>query len=525
MWGFESSIPSHSRAHSSSGPGHLPLKEEIGGSNPPCAIRRADGAPIFGALSLSPAWVPLVERPVVRPSLRASPRFRRFWLARLLAHTAQNAILLALLVTVVNETGSTIHSSLLVLTFVVPAALLGILGGVAVDRLPKREVLLTTGLFRTALCLIFLRAGSGVLAIYLTNTALSVITQFASPAESAVLPALVPAEQLVPATAALNLEFIVSQLLGTVILAPVLVKTVGLRPLFLACAASFFLSTMLYARIARMDPVAQVKKTDAIEADAVTSAWQEKTREGKGEPARAGARSAAAASWRLIQADREIFLSVIEQTLVAMTVTVLVSIVPVYTRKVLHLGAEYSVAVFSPAAVGMFLSLRLIPGLARRVPKAKLVSTGFASFVILLGLLGFTGEFAPILQAHDPLGLAGLSAFHQVYSPVFLTVVLSAPLGFAYGIVLVAARAVLYERVPAEMQGRVFAFQGVLGNVASIVPLLLVGVVAYWLGPRSVIVLVALANAAAAWYAARFAGADRSTHGLRLPWRRLRTED
>lgn len=35
---FESWIPSHSyAAHSSSGPGHLPLKEEITGSNPVCA--------------------------------------------------------------------------------------------------------------------------------------------------------------------------------------------------------------------------------------------------------------------------------------------------------------------------------------------------------------------------------------------------------------------------------------------------------------------------------------------------------
>src|SRR5579883_1074970 len=141
MWGFESSIPSHTPAHSSSGPGHLPLKEEIRGSNPLCATCSRPWAP-FGALSLTP--VTLVDRPVVFPALRASPRFRRFWIARLLSHTAQNALLLGLLVTVVNRTGSTIHSSLLVLTFVVPAALLGLIGGVVTDRLPSRELLLTT---------------------------------------------------------------------------------------------------------------------------------------------------------------------------------------------------------------------------------------------------------------------------------------------------------------------------------------------------------------------------------------------
>src|SRR5947209_16627471 len=75
------------------------------------------------------------------PSLRTNPRFRRFWFGRLLANIAQNAILLALLVTVVNRTGSTIHSSLLVLSFVIPAAVLGVIGGVVVDHLPKRGVL------------------------------------------------------------------------------------------------------------------------------------------------------------------------------------------------------------------------------------------------------------------------------------------------------------------------------------------------------------------------------------------------
>ena len=38
MWGFESSIPSH-MAHSSSGPGHRPLKAENAGSNPACATK------------------------------------------------------------------------------------------------------------------------------------------------------------------------------------------------------------------------------------------------------------------------------------------------------------------------------------------------------------------------------------------------------------------------------------------------------------------------------------------------------
>lgn len=425
-----------------------------------------------------------MERPVVNPTLRASPRFRRFWLARLLAHTAQNAILLALLVTVVNETGSTIHSSLLVLTFVVPSALFGILGGIVTDHLPKRELLVTTSLFRTAVCLLFLHGDAGVFAVYATNTAIAVITQFASPPESAVLPALVPAMQVVAATAALNLEFILSQLLGTVILAPLLIKTVGLRPLFILTAIAFLASAILYARISGLDG----KPSSGSEE---SKRWRQ------------GLKVSALQSWHLICSDTQILMSVVEQTLVATTVVVLVSIVPIYTRSVLHLPAEDSVAVFSPAAIGMFLSLRLIPSLARRTAKQQLVSIGFGSFVLLLAVLGFSREIALLLRQHDPAQLIGFRWLTHHYSSTFLTVVLSAPLGFAYGVVIVAARAILYERVPGPMQGRVFAFQGVLGSLASIAPLVVVGVLAGLLGPRAVLVLVAIANAVAAWYALR----------------------
>jgi MFS family permease len=419
--------------------------------------------------------------------LRANPRFQRFWLARLLSHAAQNAILLALLVTVVNETGSTIHSSLLVLTFVLPSAFLGLLGGVVVDRLPKREVLVTTSLFRAALSLVFIRAGSGVASIYLTNLAVAAITQVAAPAESATLPSLVPEGQLVSATAALNLEVVVSQVLGTVLLAPLLVKTVGLRPLFALTALSFSAASLLYWRLPAMDPEAAPGDQNQATLGEV--------------PKLHDLRGAASDAWTLVWSDRDILTAVVLQTLVATTVVVLISILPVYTRNVLHLNAEYSVAVFSPAALGMLLALRIVPHLSRRFSKPVLVSLAFVQFVALLAALGLTRQVSLVLQAHVAGHVVRLLA-----SRIGLSAILAAPLGFAYGVVGVAARALLYERVPAAMQGRVFALLGVVGAVASILPLIVVGLIASWLGPQAVLVLVAAVDIAIAWCLGRLFG-------------------
>src|SRR3954470_13167480 len=98
----------------------------------------------------------MVRAPPAASSLKTSSRFRRFWFGRLLANTAQNAILFALLVIVVNRTGSTVHSSLLVLSFIVPATVFGIIGGVVVDHLPKRGVLVVCCVLRALLSLVFL---------------------------------------------------------------------------------------------------------------------------------------------------------------------------------------------------------------------------------------------------------------------------------------------------------------------------------------------------------------------------------
>jgi hypothetical protein len=344
------------------------------------------------------------------------------------------------------------------------------------------------------------------LSIYATNLGISAVTQFASPAEATALPALVPAGQLVAATAALNLEFVLAQLLGTVVLAPLLVRTVGLRPLFLLTAAGFALASILYVRIAGIDR-------------------REQRHPGSGQAPTgwiAGLRAAGIETWRLIRSDRAVLTSMALQTLVATTVVVLVSIVPIYTKKVLLLPAEFSVAVFSPAAAGMFLSVRLAAGLSRRYAKPALTAVGFTIFIVLLTILGLSREVALLFMRHAPATLAGLHLTNAAGWRIAVCALLAGPLGFAYGIVIVAARAVLYERVPFSMQGRVFAFVGVLGSVASILPLILVGIVAHWIGPRAVIVLVAIANALTALYILRVApitggegesGSERSAGG------------
>ncbi|MHB8575780.1 MAG: MFS transporter [Dehalococcoidia bacterium] len=433
------------------------------------------------------------------PSLKSNARFRRFWIGRLLANIAQNAILLALLVTVVNRTGSTVHSSLLVLSFVIPAAALGIVGGVVVDHLPTRGVLILSSLLRAVLCLVFLHSNESVWVIYGTNLALSAVSQFSGPAESAVVPRLVAVEQIAGATALLNIGVIVAQVIGSVIMAPLFLKTAGPDPLFFVTILLFLGAAVAYSIIPRLD-----RKSAGLPGE-------------REEPRFRGLRASAGESWRLMRDERSVFLAGIQQTLITTTIVVLVSLLPIYTHKVLHLPPENAVYIFTPAAIGVGVGNWLVPRFARGRGKSMMAGAGFLMFLVCLAGLGFCVQVVGFMHDHGVLGPLGRLAPGFFYSPAMTAALVAAPLGFGYAIVLVAARLITYEHVPAHMQGRVFAFQGVLTSLASIVPLLLVGAITALLGPRFVLVLLAGVDLAALLYARATLPSRRKGTGGALP--------
>jgi MFS family permease len=433
-----------------------------------------------GAIEMAAQPVAATPTPAPVPPMRL-PAFRRFWMARFLANTAQNAILLALLVVVVNRTGSTIHSSLLVLTFIIPAALLGVVGGVVVDHLPMRPVLTLSCLLRALLCVGFLKSNESVWVIYAVNLALSAVVQFSGPAESALVPRLMPAEQIASATSLLFAGIIAAQVAGTIILGPLFVKTIGPDPLFFLCIILFISAGVCFSLTGGGKAPAGARPTEKREF--------------------AGLRGSTIESWKLMRANRAVFLSAIQQTLIATTVVVLVSILPAYTKKVLHLPAENAVFIFLPAAVGVGLGYWLVPRLVRRRGKTTIAWLGFILFVLGLAALSFSTPVIAFMRDGGVLGPVGQTAPGFFYSPAIFCALMAGPMGFGYAVVLVAARLVTYEHIPTHMQGRIFAFQGVFTSVASIVPLIVAGALSALLGPRVVLGMLALAMVVAMLYA------------------------
>ena len=159
-------------------------------------------------------------------------------------------------------------------------------------------------------------------------------------------------------------------------------------------------------------------------------------------------------------------------------------------EEVLDTGVDNVAFVFAPAGLGLLAGLRLAPWLGQRMSNARVVTMGFVLFVVTLASLGFVQNLSDLVQESlgpvaDAYEWTGLSLQSTV------AMGLAIPVGFAFSLVNVAARAVLHERAPAEMRGRIFAVQMVLGSLASIIPLFIVGGLAEVLPARVLISLVA----------------------------------
>src|SRR4029079_1671832 len=157
----------------------------------------------------------------------------------LLSHTPVNSVVYTMLLLVVDATGKSFASSLFVVAYIAPTALLGTVSGVYADRLPKGLVLAATNALRAALCVLLAVSTDNVLIIYVIAVLFAVGSQFSGPAEGAALPAIVEPADLTAANSLNNLGSLISQIAGLMILPAVFLKTVGAAPLFIICAGMF----------------------------------------------------------------------------------------------------------------------------------------------------------------------------------------------------------------------------------------------------------------------------------------------
>jgi MFS family permease len=411
--------------------------------------------------------------------LLAGRNFRILWAAQLLSQVGQNAVLFTLLVLVISKTNSTTDSSILVLSYVVPSVIFGMVGGLLVDRWHKRNILIAANAARCGAAIAFLFSSDHVWLLYVINLAFAAASQLFSTAEISMVPFIVPRQRLIAANSLVSLAWTASQFAGMVFLAPIFLKALGFDALFIFTALLFLVAAGLVRSLPRVD---RERPLEVPEQEAfLKTAPSEMIR-----------------ALRLLRSDRASLLAMGQLTLSSSLVLLFAVLVPRFMQEVLQIRADDAVYVFAPTGIGAILGLRLLPWLAGRVGKNRIVALSLVGLAVSLVGLGMLESIADLLGRTESLNPFGQERLGGLSLLVTLAMLFAGPLGFFYAMVNAPAQTVLHERAPPEMRGRVFGAQLALASLAAIVPLLLVGAVADLYGVSAVLLAIAVVAATVA---------------------------
>jgi MFS family permease len=169
--------------------------------------------------------------------------FRRLWLAGLISTTGDWLLLVSLPILVFQRTGSTFGTAVAFLVELVPGVLVAPVGGRLAERLDRRRLLVTVSLAQAA-ALSPLLAGARLPVVYAVIAVEAALAAIFGPAQNALLPTLVGADQLVRANSLIGLNQNLGRLVGAG-LGGLLLATGALPAIVLADAISFLAAVAL----------------------------------------------------------------------------------------------------------------------------------------------------------------------------------------------------------------------------------------------------------------------------------------
>ncbi|MFO1541157.1 MAG: MFS transporter [Chloroflexota bacterium] len=179
--------------------------------------------------------------------------FLVYWTGGLVSNIGTWLQAVAASVFVYQLTGSAFAVGVLNFASFLPITLFSVYGGALADRHDRRRIVIVThaisGVIALGLGIVAVAGGAGELAVIVVGFLLNTAYAIAKPSLIALLPALIPRDELADAVSLNTLQFIIGQLAGPV-LASIVIATAGPAPAFLLNAFTYLapIAAMLYLR-------------------------------------------------------------------------------------------------------------------------------------------------------------------------------------------------------------------------------------------------------------------------------------
>lgn len=384
-----------------------------------------------------------------------SHKFRYLWMSQVLSQLTINIMNFLLLIKLYSATGSTIATSLLWVSFALPAIIIGPFAAAAVDMFERRRTLIITNLAQSATIFFYaLSHETSIFLLYGVVMLYSFINQFYVPAEFAALPSLVRKKNLPFANGLFFMTQTASLIIGFS-LAGVFNHLLGFRGALYLCSFFLLIAFLSVSLLPRL-PVKGVLPSKFIHT---LSKFFEQILQG----------------YRFIKENKAVLFPFILLMLLQISVSVVVVNIPEFSTDILHVPIESSGYVLAiPIGVGAALSGLTVPKLLKKGFRKKyLIESSLLAIFIFLTILIFG---APLLQG-------GARTFFGVFTVLGI--------GYSFVGILIPAQTFLQESTPGGLRGRVFGNFWFLVTVATVFPVIFSGTITEILGVRFLSLLLA----------------------------------
>ncbi|MDJ0673937.1 MAG: MFS transporter [Calothrix sp. MO_167.B42] len=383
--------------------------------------------------------------------LLKSRNFMLLWIGQLVSQLGDKVffvLMIALLENYSSPAGLTVKpNDILLMAFTIPAILFGSVGGVFVDRFPKKVIMVGSDFVRglLVLCLPFLP--QKFIILLLLVFAISTITQFFAPAEHAALPLIVRKESLMAANALFSSTMMTAMIVGFAVGVPIL--SWANNWIAADYGRELVVATFYLASAFIMLPIKFKEPKKLLDSQASIHPWVD-FKEGV----------------RYLTKNVLILNAMLQIVTLYCVFAALISLS-------MRLAGEFGLRkeefsfFLAAAGIGMVSGAGILGHWNNRLHRRPLPLIGFSIMAVVLGMFTFTHNLK-------------------------LALGLCVSLGIGASFIYVPMQTLIQQRTPHSMHGKVFGFQNHAVNIALSAPLAIAGPLTDAFGLRPVLVSMSL---------------------------------
>ncbi len=366
-------------------------------------------------------------------------KFVYIWISQIFSQLTINIMNFILLTRLFEITGSAISTSLLWISYALPAMMIGPFASGIIDLVDKRKMLMATNLMQAVVIFLYALLGhSNIFVVYMVVFIYSLLNQFYIPSEASTLPTVLKKDTLAHGN---GLFFMTQQ--ASIVLGFALA---GILRSFLPFRSSLFLCSILVF-IAFISTTFLPKiKSEKVLSSKLEEAFFEffgHIKEG----------------YKFIKNEKRVLTPLL--LLLGFQVALQLCIVqfPILAQNILSIPLNHaSFYILVPAGIGAIIGAMIVPKLLRNgVRKKVVIDTGLLIISIALLVISFA--------------LPYLGGFLKTT----VSFILFIALGFGFVSILVPSQTFLQESTPQDFRGRVFGNFTFLVTVTSVLPVLFSG--------------------------------------------------